>query len=83
MRPDPDDVANLNQEAAFQKLCEWGYPATRRMMKDAFDRREMKPARYGSGNYVSVNDLLEWVESRRQTGGRYRAPEKPDALAKP
>lgn len=75
MIPDPNDVANLNQEAAFNKLREWGYPVTRRMMKDAFDRREMRPVRLGTGNYVSINDLLAWVDSRRQAGGPYRVAE--------
>jgi hypothetical protein len=72
---DPNDVANLNQEAAYEKLREWGYPVTRRMIKYAFDRREMKPVRLGVGNYVSINDLQAWIESRRQEGGRYRLPE--------
>lgn len=72
---DPDDVANLNQEAAFQKLREWGYPITRRTIKYAFDRRELHPVRLGTGNYVSVNDLRAFIESRRQSGGPYRVPE--------
>ncbi|WP_428372205.1 hypothetical protein [Mycolicibacterium sp.] len=80
MDPNPNDVANLNQEAAFQKLREWGYPITRRTIKYAFDRREMKPVRLGNGNYVSVNDLLAWIESRRQDG-HYRAPESAAAQA--
>lgn len=75
MDPDPNDVANLNQEAAFQKLREWGYPITRRTIKDAFDRRELKPVRLGNGNYTSINDLLAWIESRRQVAGPYRLPE--------
>lgn len=70
---DPNDVANLNQEAAFEKLREWGYPITRRTIKYAFDRRELTPVRLGNGNYVSINDLLAWIESRRQPGA-YRLP---------
>jgi hypothetical protein len=71
---DPNDVANLNQEAAFQKLIEWGYPVTRRMIKYAVMRRELIPVRLGNGNYLSANDLLKWIESRRQPG-IYRVPE--------
>lgn len=70
---DPNDVANLNQEAAFEKLRDWGYPITRRTIKYAFDRRELKPVRLGNGNYVSINDLVAWLESRRQSGA-YRLP---------
>jgi hypothetical protein len=71
---DPKEVANLNQEAAFQKLREWGYPVTRRMIKYAVLRRELKPVRLGNGNYLSENDLAAWIESRRQAG-IYRLPE--------
>jgi hypothetical protein len=71
---DPNDVANLNQEAAFQKLTEWGYPVTRRTIKYAVMRRELVPVRLGNGNYLSANDLLKWIESRRQPG-IYRATE--------
>lgn len=74
MDPDPDDVANLNQEAAFQKLREWGYPVTRRTIKYAVLRRELEPSRFGNGNYFSVNDLRRWVESRRQASA-YRLAE--------
>ena len=74
MDPVPAEVANLNQEDAFQKLREWGYPVTRRMIKYAVMRRELKPTRFGNGNYFSVNDLRNWIESRRQAG-IYRAPE--------
>lgn len=66
MDPNPDDVANLNQEAAFQKLREWGYPVTRRTIKYAVLRRELVPVRLGNGNYLSANDLRRWIESRRQ-----------------
>jgi hypothetical protein len=66
VEPNPDDVANLNQEAAFQKLREWGYPVTRRTIKYAVLRRELEPSRFGNGNYFSVNDLRRWTESRRQ-----------------
>lgn len=65
---DPLIVTNLNQDGAFQFLCEQGYPVTRRMIKYAFDRKEVKPARLGNGNYVSRRDLLDWIESRRQDG---------------
>jgi hypothetical protein len=82
MDPNPNDVANLNQEAAFQKLRQWGYPITRRTIKYAFDRRELKPVRLGNGNYVSINDLLAWIEFRRQDGGPYRLPETAAAAAK-
>ena len=75
---DPNSVANLSQEAAYRKLREWGYPVTRRTMKYAFDRREVHPVRLGNGNYISINDLLEWIEFRRQTGP-YRVPESQDA----
>jgi hypothetical protein len=71
---DPDDVANLNQEAAFEKLREWGYPVTRRMIKYAVLRRELVPVRLGNGNYLSANDLRRWIESRRQAGV-YRLPD--------
>jgi len=70
----PDDVANLNQEDTFQKLREWGYPVTRRMIKYAVMRRELVPVRLGNGNYFSINDLHRWIESRRQAGV-YRLPE--------
>jgi hypothetical protein len=75
VHPDPNDVANLSQEAAYKKLREWGYPVTRRTMKYAFDRREVHPVRLGNGNYISINDLVEWIESRRQVAGPYRVPE--------
>ena len=68
MDPDPAEVANLNQEDAFQKLREWGYPVTRRTLKYAILRRELKPSRFGNGNYLSVNDLRRWIDSRRQAG---------------
>ncbi|OBI89267.1 hypothetical protein A9X01_13890 [Mycobacterium asiaticum] len=74
MDPNPDDVANLNQEDAFQKLRAWGYPVTRRMIKYAILRRELIPVRLGNGNYLSANDLWRWIESRRQTG-IYRLPD--------
>jgi hypothetical protein len=44
------------------------------MIKYAFMRRELIPVRLGVGNYVSRQDALDWVESRRQHGN-YRAPE--------
>jgi hypothetical protein len=78
---DPNDVANLNQEAAFEKLREWGYPITRRTIKYAFDRRELKPVRLGNGNYVSINDLVAWIESRRQSGA-YQLPNAAAAAKK-
>jgi hypothetical protein len=65
---DPLDVTNLNQEGAFRYLLELGYPVTRRMIKYAFDRREVHPVRLGNGNYVSRRDMLGWIESRRQAG---------------
>jgi hypothetical protein len=74
VNPNPDDVANLNQEAAFQKLSEWGYPVTRRTIKYAVLRRELVPVRLGNGNYLSINDLRRWIESRRQAG-TYQLPE--------
>ncbi len=65
---DPLDVIDLNQDAAFNFLAGLGFPVTRRMIKYAFDRKEVKPARFGNGNYVSRRDMLAWVESRRQSG---------------
>ena len=75
------DVANLNQDGSFKFLAELGYPVTRRMIKYAFDRRELVPIRLGVGNYVSRRDLLRWVESRRQPGF-YQAPKSGAAVAK-
>lgn len=72
---DPFDVTNLNQDAAFKFLAEQGYPVTRRMIKYAFDRREVHPVRLGNGNYVSRRDMLKWIESRRQAEVHYRLPE--------
>lgn len=68
----PLDVVNLNQNAAFKYLEGLGYPVTRWMIKCAFDSKEVRPARLGTGNYVSRRDMLNWVESRRQDGP-YRA----------
>lgn len=65
---DPLDATNLNQDSAFQYLLEQGFPVTRRMIKYAFDRKEVRPARLGNGNYVSRRDMLNWIESRRQDG---------------
>jgi hypothetical protein len=71
---DPMKVTNLNEDGVFRYLQEQGYPVTRRMIKYAFLRREMVPVRLGVGNYVSRQNALDWVESRRQPGN-YHAPE--------
>lgn len=74
VEPHPLDVTNLNRADALKFLLELGYPVTGRQIKDAFDRREVHPVRLGTGNYVSRRDMLNWIESRRQTGGPYRVP---------
>ena len=74
MSVDPMKVTNLSEEGVFQFLRELGYPVTRRMVKYAILRRELVPVRLGVGNYVSRQDVLDWVESRRQPGV-YRAPQ--------
>lgn len=71
---DPMKVTNLNEDGVYRYLQEQGYPVTRRMIKYAFLRRELVPVRLGVGNYVSRQDALDWVESRRQPGN-YHAPE--------
>jgi hypothetical protein len=78
---DPNEVANLNQEALYQKLIDLGYPVTRYLIKQAVLRRELKPVRLGNGNFHSVNDGLRWIESRRQEGA-YRLPEGTYAAGK-
>jgi hypothetical protein len=67
------DIANINQAKMLPALLVLGYPANPHMIKWAFIRREIKPVRLGLGNYVSLRDIIEWVESRRQDG-IYRAP---------
>jgi hypothetical protein len=67
-------VTNLSEDGVFEYLLGQGYPVTRRMIKYAFLRREVVPVRLGVGNYVSRQDALDWVESRRQPGN-YHAPE--------
>lgn len=74
MSIDPMKVTNLSEDGVFRYLLELGYPVTRRMIKYAFLRRELVPVRLGVGNYVSRQDALNWIESRRQPG-IYRAPE--------
>jgi hypothetical protein len=78
---DPNEVANLNQEALYQKLVEFGYPVTRYLIKQAVIRRELKPVRIGVGNFWSVNDGLRWIESRRQEGA-YQLPDGTYAAGK-
>lgn len=68
MSVDPMKVTNLNEDGVYKYLLEQGYPVTRRMIKYAFLRRELVPVRLGVGNYVSRQDALDWVESRRQPG---------------
>jgi hypothetical protein len=71
---DPIDIPNLNEEGLFQKLRALGFPVTRRSIKYGVLRRELIPVRIGRGNYLSLRDGLNWIESRRQPGN-YRAPE--------
>lgn len=78
---DPNEVVNLNREQLFLKLRELGYPVTRFMLRQAVERRQLKPYRLGGGNYYSVNDGLRWIASRRQDG-HYRAPESVPAGVK-
>jgi hypothetical protein len=71
---DPIDIPNLNEEGLFQKLRALGFPVTRRSIKYGVLRRELIPVRIGRGNYLSLRDGLNWIESRRQPGV-YHAPE--------
>jgi hypothetical protein len=75
---DPMKVTNLTEDDVFRYLVELGYPVKRRTIKYAFLRRELIPVRLGNSNYVSKQDALDWVESRRQPG-IYRAPESAGA----
>jgi hypothetical protein len=70
---DPLDIPNLSEQQLFEKLRELGFPVTRRSIKDAVMRRELIPVRIGRGNYMSIRDGLNWIESRRQPG-LYKAP---------
>lgn len=72
---DPLDVPNLNEERLFQRLQALGFPVTRRSIKHAVLRRELIPVRIGRGNFLSLRDGLDWIESRRQPGV-YRAPDR-------
>ena len=74
---DPLDVTNLDQDGVFHFLVDEGFPATRHLVKYMFLRREVHPVRLGHGNYVSRRDVLDWVQSRRQSG-TYSLPD--DAL---
>ena len=65
---DPNTIPNKNQEDSFQLLRRLGIPVTRNMIKHAVLRRELRPVRLGNGNFFSTNDLLAWIESRRQDG---------------
>jgi hypothetical protein len=65
---DPNSIPNKNQEDSYQLLRRLGIPVTRHLIKHAILRRELKPVRLGNGNFFSTNDLLAWVESRRQEG---------------
>lgn len=65
---DPNSIPNKNQEDSFQLLRRLGIPVTRHMIKHAVLRRELRPVRLGNGNFFSTNDLLAWVEGRRQDG---------------
>ncbi|SRX95096.1 hypothetical protein MSP7336_03360 [Mycobacterium shimoidei] len=64
---DPLDVANLTQEGAWQYLVDLGFPVSRCSIKVAFDKREVHPVRLGNRNFVSRRDMLNWIESKRQT----------------
>jgi hypothetical protein len=64
----PDDVANMNQEDVYQQMRAWGYEVTRSTIKFAIMRREMIPTRLGNNNFFSINDVLRWIESRKQPG---------------
>ncbi|MCB0941472.1 MAG: hypothetical protein KDB72_14700 [Mycobacterium sp.] len=54
-----------------QELWEWlhhdeGIPVSRRTIKMAVINREIKPTRYGNGNYFSKQDGWDFIASRKQ-----------------
>lgn len=54
-----------------QELWEWlhhdeGIPVSRRTIKYAVINREIKPTRYGNGNYFSKKDGWDFIASRKQ-----------------
>ncbi|ORB29593.1 hypothetical protein [Mycolicibacterium parafortuitum] len=69
------DRPNLTEQELFEYLfLDLDLPVTRRSVKEAVKRREIRPTRLGNGNYFSKRDGLDWVKSRKQSGV-YRAPE--------
>jgi hypothetical protein len=69
------DRPNLTEQELYEFLFyDEDLPVTRRAVKHAVLRREIRPTRLGNGNYYSKRDGLDWVKSRKQSGV-YRAPE--------
>lgn len=69
------DRPNLTEQDLYEYLyLDLDLPVTRRSVKEAVKRREIRPTRLGNGNYFSKRDGLDWVKSRKQSGV-YRAPE--------
>jgi len=69
-----DEKPTMTETELWEWLCfDEDIPVTRRAIKIAVVRREIKPTRIGLKNLFSKRDGWDWLASRKQDG-IYHAP---------